>query len=105
MIYHIKRPYRRLGCIGLLSVIHSENYDKTEKAAQAIIKVMDWLDVSRYAMTDATDATTDQVDAEIRDAMEQTKDAVNKVLLDLVGPVWDMLPTDVRAECCKAWPQ
>jgi hypothetical protein len=83
-------------------VIRSESYEKTEQAAKAIVKVMDWLDVSRYAMTDAVDATTDQVDAEIRDAMEQTKVAINKVLFDLAGPIWTMLPESVAEECRKA---
>jgi len=83
-------------------VRHSEPYDQTEKSIKAIMAVMDWLDVCRFAMTDATNPLTDQLDAELRDAMTKTAQSVSESLSSLAGPIWGELPSDIREQCRKA---
>lgn len=80
----------------------SEAYAKAKRSTNAIMAVMDWLDVCRFAMTDATDSLSDQLDAEIRDAMNFTATAMSAELSKLAGPIWGELPSDVRNECRKA---
>jgi hypothetical protein len=81
----------------------SREFQRCEAKCQAILKVMDWLDVSRYAFTDATDATTDQVDAEVRDAMQAANIAIGDVMMNLAIPIMQTLPKDVREAVEKAF--
>ncbi len=80
----------------------SESFEQAENAVKAIMETMDWLDVCRYAMTDAKDSMTDQVDAEVRDAMEKASDALVEVMENIAGPIWGMLPENVREICRNA---
>lgn len=73
-----------------------------ERTVDALLAVTRHLTSCRQSMAKVAVPSVDQVDTEIRNAMDVTSLGLIVLLNDLAGPIWGELPPEVRDVCRKA---